>query len=44
MHSIPIHHRPERYLNPHQAQTREPTSYEVLLGDAIDMPILKKKP
>ena len=25
-----------RYLEPHQAQTRAPTRYEVLLGDAIE--------
>ncbi|MEN9559512.1 MAG: hypothetical protein RLZZ502_723 [Pseudomonadota bacterium] len=24
------------YLNPHQARKRPPTSYEVLLGDAIE--------
>jgi hypothetical protein len=29
-------HELERFLNPHQARTRTPTSYEVLLGDAIE--------
>ena len=42
--TIPIHsaseryldpHQP-RYLNPHQARRRPPTSYEDLLGDAIE--------
>ena len=36
MNDIPIHALPERYLNPHQARTRPPTSYEDLLGDAIE--------
>jgi hypothetical protein len=27
---------PARYLDPHQARTRAPTSYEDLLGDAIE--------
>ena len=36
MNPIPIHQQTERYLSPHQAQTRAPTSYEVLLGDAIE--------
>ena len=36
MNDIPIYARPERYLNPHQARTRPPTSYEDLLGDAIE--------
>ena len=26
----------ERYLDPHQARTRTPTSYEDLLGDSIE--------
>ena len=26
----------DRYLDPHQARTRTPTSYEDLLGDAIE--------
>lgn len=26
----------DRYLEPHQARTRAPTSYEDLLGDAIE--------
>ena len=29
-------HELERFLNPHQARQRTPTSYEVLLGDAIE--------
>ena len=42
--TIPIHsgsersldsHQP-RYLNPHQARKKAPTSYEDLLGDAIE--------
>jgi hypothetical protein len=28
----------DRYLQPRQAQKRPPTSYESLLGDAIDAP------
>jgi hypothetical protein len=36
MNDIPIHALPERYLNPHQARQRPPTSYEDLLGDAIE--------
>ena len=31
---IPVVH--ERYLDPNQARTRTPTSYEDLLGDAIE--------
>ena len=27
---------PERYLDPHQARPRNPTSYEDLLGDSIE--------
>ena len=27
---------PDRYLDPHQARPRTPTSYEDLLGDAIE--------
>ena len=34
--AIPIHSASERYLNPHQARRRPPTSYEDLLGDAIE--------
>jgi len=26
----------DRYLNPHQARTRQPTSFEDLLGDSIE--------
>ena len=26
----------DRYLDPHQARTRKPTTYEDLLGDAIE--------
>jgi hypothetical protein len=33
---VPIHAMPMRHLNPKQAQKRLPTSYEVLLGDAIE--------
>jgi hypothetical protein len=36
MNDIPIHALPERYLNPHQARTRPPTTFEDLLGDAIE--------
>lgn len=36
MNSIPIHALAERYLQPHQARQRPPTSYEDLLGDAIE--------
>jgi hypothetical protein len=31
---IPIF--PDRYLQPHQARTRAPTTFEDLLGDAIE--------
>ena len=34
MKMIPV--IPERYLDPHQARPRPPTSYEDLLGDAIE--------
>lgn len=34
MKMIPV--IPERYLEPHQARPRPPTSYEDLLGDAIE--------
>ncbi len=36
MNTIPIHTQQERYLDPHQARKRPPTSYEILLGDAIE--------
>ena len=36
MQPIAIHARPPRYLEPHQARQRAPTSYEDLLGDAIE--------
>lgn len=36
MNSIPIHALQERYLNPHQARQRPPTTYEDLLGDSIE--------
>ncbi len=36
LNSIPIHALPERNLNPHQARPRPPTTYEDLLGDAIE--------
>ena len=36
MDNIPIHAPPERYLNPHQARQRLPTSYEDLFGDSIE--------
>jgi hypothetical protein len=36
MNTIAIHPVPDRYLNPHQARRRPPTSYEDLLGDAIE--------
>ncbi len=36
MNTISIRALPERYLNPHQARSRPPTSYEDLLGDAIE--------
>jgi hypothetical protein len=34
--AIPIHAEPSRFLEPHQARTRQPTSYEDLLGDSIE--------
>lgn len=34
MKMIPV--IPERYLDPHQARARAPTSYEDLLGDALE--------
>ena len=34
MKMIPV--IPERYLDPHQARLRKPTSYEDLLGDSIE--------
>ena len=34
--TIAIHPASDRYLNPHQARRRSPTSYEDLLGDAIE--------
>ena len=34
MKMIPV--IPERYLDPHQARPRKPTSYEDLLGDSIE--------
>jgi hypothetical protein len=36
MNSIPIHALQERYLDPNQARKRPPTTYEDLLGDAIE--------
>lgn len=36
MNAIPIHALQERFLEPHQARTRPPTTYEDLLGDAIE--------
>ena len=36
LNSIPIHALQERYLEPHQARRRPPTTYEDLLGDAIE--------
>ena len=36
MNTIPIHHLPERYFQPHQARQRPPTSFEDLLGDALE--------
>ena len=36
MTTIPIHNLPQRYLQPHQAQQRPPTSFEDLLGDALE--------
>jgi hypothetical protein len=34
--SIPIHAQLSRYIEPHQARSRAPTSYEDLLGDSIE--------
>ena len=34
--TIAIHPVPDRYLDPHQARKKPPTSYEDLLGDAIE--------
>jgi hypothetical protein len=36
MSPIAIQPMSERYLEPHQARRRPPTSYEDLLGDAIE--------
>ena len=36
LNSIPIHALQERYIEPHQARMRPPTTYEDLLGDAIE--------
>jgi hypothetical protein len=36
LNSIPILALQERYIDPHQARKRPPTSYEDLLGDAIE--------
>ena len=36
MNTINIRPLPDAYLQPHQARTRPPTSYEDLLGDAIE--------
>ena len=36
MTSIAIHPLPERYFQPHQARQRPPTSFEDLLGDALE--------
>jgi hypothetical protein len=36
MTTISIHPTPAIYLEPHQARTRAPTTYEDLLGDAIE--------
>lgn len=36
LNSIPIHALQERYIDPHQARKRPPTTYEDLLGDAIE--------
>jgi hypothetical protein len=36
MNDIPIHALPQRYLEPKQAQQRAPTTFEDLLGDAIE--------
>lgn len=36
LNSIPLTALQERYIEPHQARLRPPTSYEDLLGDAIE--------
>ena len=36
MPTLPIHNLPPRYLQPHQARQRPPTSFEDLLGDALE--------
>jgi hypothetical protein len=36
MNIIPVQIQNERYLDPYQARKRPPTSYEDLLGDAIE--------
>lgn len=36
LNSIPLQALQERYLEPHQARRRPPTTYEDLLGDAIE--------
>ena len=36
LNSIPVHALQERYIEPHQARMRPPTTYEDLLGDAIE--------
>ena len=36
MNAIPIHALQERYLEQHQARKRNPTTFEDLLGDAIE--------
>ena len=36
MNSIPINALQERYLQPHQARQRPPTTFEDLLGDSIE--------
>ncbi|MES2511752.1 MAG: recombinase-like helix-turn-helix domain-containing protein [Pseudomonadota bacterium] len=36
MNSIPIHALQDRFLEPHQARQRPPTTFEDLLGDSIE--------
>ncbi len=36
MNEIPIHALPTRFLEPNQARRRPPTTFEDLLGDAIE--------
>ena len=36
MTTLPIHNLPPRYLQPHQARQRPQTSFEDLLGDALE--------